>query len=136
MSYPCNRYEQIMPSIPLSANCFEDKAIYIINFRFFPVNKGSFNALRSVHTIQFWSNYHFKLSFHTYQLSIIISYLSIQLSFQLSFHTSISLKKKADNQQICQIYLSVISSKIKRTDKLNGTHQPNQAPNMTAIIYI
>ena len=30
MSYPCNRYEQIMPSFFLSVNCFEGKAIYII----------------------------------------------------------------------------------------------------------
>ena len=30
MSYPCNKYEQIMPSYPLSVSCFEGKAIYII----------------------------------------------------------------------------------------------------------
>ena len=30
MSYPCDTYEQIMPSYLLSVNCVEDKAIYII----------------------------------------------------------------------------------------------------------
>ena len=30
MSYPCNKYEQIMPSYLLSVDCFEDEAIYII----------------------------------------------------------------------------------------------------------
>ena len=30
MSYPCNKYEQTMPSCLLSVNCFEDKAIHII----------------------------------------------------------------------------------------------------------
>ena len=35
---PCNKYEQIMPSF-LSANCFEDKAIYIIK-NLFQLTKG------------------------------------------------------------------------------------------------
>ena len=30
MSYPSNKYEQIMPSYFLSVNCFEDNAIYVI----------------------------------------------------------------------------------------------------------
>ena len=29
MSYPCSKYEQIMPSFLSSVDCFEDKAIYI-----------------------------------------------------------------------------------------------------------
>ena len=34
MSYPCNKYEQIMPSFLSSVNCFEDKANYVIKNMF------------------------------------------------------------------------------------------------------
>ena len=44
MSYPCNKYEQIMPSYLLSVNYFEDKG-NLHNKESFPVNKGSFSAL-------------------------------------------------------------------------------------------
>ena len=39
MPYPCNKYQQIMPSFLLSINCFEDKAIYIIK-NLFRLTKG------------------------------------------------------------------------------------------------
>ena len=39
MSYPCNKYEQIMPSFLSNVNCFEDKAIYMIK-NLFRLTKG------------------------------------------------------------------------------------------------
>ena len=40
MSYPCNKYEQIVPSFFSSVNCFEDEAIYMIK-NLFLLKKGS-----------------------------------------------------------------------------------------------
>ena len=42
MSYPCNKYEQIMSSYFLSVNCFKDKAIYIIK-NLFQLTKDHFD---------------------------------------------------------------------------------------------